>query len=93
MGLYSLQGTISRLGQCEFDNDLVIYAYVEITTHDENRRLLKRSPSLLTSKRRWASAPQESSSSTTCSSMSAVLEPILGTENRGSERSRQRGPS
>jgi hypothetical protein len=42
MGLYRLQGTISQLGQCEFDNDLVIYAFIEILMPDGGRRLLKK---------------------------------------------------
>lgn len=42
MGLYSLNGTISKFGQCEFDNDLVIYAFVEIVDAEGARTLVKK---------------------------------------------------
>ncbi|MEH2474087.1 hypothetical protein V1281_004729 [Nitrobacteraceae bacterium AZCC 2161] len=37
MALYSLSGTISQLGQCEFDNDLVVYANVGVARPHANR--------------------------------------------------------
>jgi hypothetical protein len=42
MGLYSVRGTISQLGQCEFDNNLMVYAYVEIVDPTGGRRLVKK---------------------------------------------------
>ena len=42
MGLYSLSGTITRLGQSEFNNDGTIYAFIEITDTDGLRTLLKK---------------------------------------------------
>lgn len=42
MGLYLLRGTISQLGQCEFNNDLVIYAYIEIIDETGARTLVKK---------------------------------------------------
>lgn len=49
MGLYSVRGTISQLGQCEFDNNLVVCAYVEII--DPTGGLSKRLRSASTFKR------------------------------------------
>ena len=42
MGLYSLNGTITRLGQSEFNNDFQIYAFIEITDAVGARMLLKK---------------------------------------------------
>jgi len=42
MGLYRISGTITRLGQCEFDNDYEIYAYVEVTGTIGRRTLVKK---------------------------------------------------
>lgn len=42
MGLYRLEGTISRLGQCEFDNDIVVYAYIEFVDAHGQRTLVKK---------------------------------------------------
>jgi hypothetical protein len=41
MGLYRFSGTVTRLGQCEFNNDYEIYAYVEISTQ-RGRRMVKK---------------------------------------------------
>ena len=42
MGLYSLNGTITRLGQSEFNNDVTIYAFIEITDSKGARTLIKK---------------------------------------------------
>jgi hypothetical protein len=42
MGLYKLTGRITRLGQCEFTNDYEIYAFVEVTTSDGRRELIRK---------------------------------------------------
>ena len=42
MGLYSLSGTISRIGQSEFDNDVVNYAFIEIVDAEGRRKLVKK---------------------------------------------------
>jgi hypothetical protein len=42
MALYSVRGAISQLGQCTFNNDFCIYAFIEIATPDGGRRLLKK---------------------------------------------------
>lgn len=42
MGLHSLTGTISRLGQSEFNNDIQIYAFIEITDAQGVQTLLKK---------------------------------------------------
>lgn len=42
MGLYLLRGTILQLGQCQFDNDLVVYAYIEIMDAAGVRTLVKK---------------------------------------------------
>ena len=42
MGLFFLNGTISRLGQSEFNNDITIYAFIEIVDAAGARTLLKK---------------------------------------------------
>src|SRR5258708_1938223 len=42
MALFCERGTISRLGQSEFNNDFCIYAFIEISTPEGERRLLKK---------------------------------------------------
>ena len=42
MGLYALKGTISQFGQCEADNDLVVYAYIEVVDAAGLRTLIKK---------------------------------------------------
>jgi hypothetical protein len=42
MGLYRLRGRLTQLGQCQFDNETIIYAYVEIVGADGSRSLVKR---------------------------------------------------
>jgi len=42
MGLYLLCGTITQLGQCEFNNDLTVYAYIEIMDAAGARTLVKK---------------------------------------------------
>jgi len=42
MGLYRLQGRLSQLGQCEFDNEAIVYAFAEIIHQDGQRTLVKK---------------------------------------------------
>lgn len=42
MGLYGLRGRLSRLGQFEFDNETVVYAFIEIIDAEGRRALVKR---------------------------------------------------
>lgn len=42
MGLYALKGRISQFGQCEVDNDLVVYAYIEVVDTAGLRTLVKK---------------------------------------------------
>ncbi|MFT3940293.1 hypothetical protein [Rhodopseudomonas sp.] len=42
MGLYALNVTITQLGQCEVDNDLVVYAFIEIVDPEGARTLVKK---------------------------------------------------
>lgn len=42
MGLYALKGTISQFGQCEVDNDLIVYAYIEVVDAAGRRTLVKK---------------------------------------------------
>ncbi|PZA10770.1 hypothetical protein DNX69_15595 [Rhodopseudomonas palustris] len=42
MGLYALEGTITQFGQCQVDNDLVVYAYIEVVDAAGLRTLIKK---------------------------------------------------
>lgn len=42
MGLISIEGTLSSIGQSKFDNDIIIYAYIEITKPSGERALVEK---------------------------------------------------
>jgi hypothetical protein len=42
MGLYAISGTISATGQYTFDNDIHVYACVEITDSSGARRMIDK---------------------------------------------------
>ena len=42
MGLYSITGTVSAIGQSNFDNDLYIYAYIAVTDQSGRRHMIDK---------------------------------------------------
>jgi hypothetical protein len=42
MNLFELRGTVTALGQSAFDNDVVVYAYVEITDFEGGRTMIEK---------------------------------------------------
>jgi hypothetical protein len=42
MSLFAIEGTLTALGQCEFDNLIVVYAYIEITKATGERVLVEK---------------------------------------------------
>ena len=42
MNLFELKGTVSALGQSVFDNDVVVYAFVEITDFEGGRTMIEK---------------------------------------------------
>lgn len=42
MNLFELSGTVTALGQSIFDNDVAIYAYVEITDREGGRTMIEK---------------------------------------------------
>jgi hypothetical protein len=42
MNLFELKGTVTAIGQSTFDNDVVVYAFVEITDFESGRTMIER---------------------------------------------------
>ncbi|GAA0005945.1 hypothetical protein [Bradyrhizobium diazoefficiens] len=42
MNLFELTGTVTALGQSAFDNDVAVYAYLEVTDRDGGRTMIEK---------------------------------------------------